>query len=92
MRKYLNTTTLKSLVVCALIISTSCTQKNEKAENMNADNVLLQKWTGPYGGVPSFDKMNLTDLKSALDFGMKKNLEDINAITSNSEAPTFEIR
>jgi len=90
MRKYLNITTLKSLVVCALIISTSCTQKNENAENMNTDNVLLQEWTGPYGGVPAFDKMNLTDLKSALEFGMKKNLEDIHAITNNSEAPTFE--
>ena len=90
MRKYLNITTLKSLVVCSLIISTSCTQKNENAENMNTDNVLLQEWTGPYGGVPAFDKMNLTDLKSALEFGMKKNLEDIHAITNNSEAPTFE--
>ena len=38
------------------------------------DNVLLQEYQGPYGGVPAFEKMDLAMLKPALEFGMKKNL------------------
>jgi len=54
------------------------------------DNVLLAKWTGPYGGVPAFDKADLTALKPALEWGMEKNLKEIDAIVANPEAPTFE--
>ena len=48
------------------------------------DNPLVQKWTGPYGGVPSFDKMNLNDIKPALEKGMALNLEEID--------PNFPVR
>jgi len=54
------------------------------------DNVLLSKFDGPYGGVPAFDKMDLAALKPALEWGMAKNLKEVEAIASNSEAPTFE--
>jgi len=53
-------------------------------------NTLLAEWTGPFGGVPAFDKVKLEDLKPALEYGMKRNLEEIDIITANSEAPTFE--
>ena len=90
MRKYFISATLKSLVFCALIILTSCNQNKKKAEAMNSENILLEEWTGPYGGVPAFDKMNINDIKPALETGMKQHLEDIDAITSNSETSTFE--
>ncbi len=32
-------------------------------------NDLLQEWTGPYGGVPAFDKMNLEELQPATGAG-----------------------
>jgi len=53
------------------------------------DNVLLVRWTGPYGGVPAFDRMSLGDLKPALEAGMAEQLAEIDAITANPEAPTF---
>jgi peptidyl-dipeptidase Dcp len=53
-------------------------------------NVLLAEWTGPYGGVPAFDKMELADLKPALDAGMARSLAEIDAIAENPEPPTFE--
>jgi peptidyl-dipeptidase Dcp len=53
-------------------------------------NVLLAKWTGPYGGVPAFDKMNLADLKPAMEKGMAMHLADVDAIVNNPAAPTFE--
>ena len=53
-------------------------------------NVLLAAWSGPYGGVPAFDKMDLAYLKSALEIGMERNLGEIDAIAENPEPPTFE--
>lgn len=55
-----------------------------------AANVFLAEWTGPYGGVPAFDKMELTQLKPALEAGMAMNLAEIDAIASNPEPATFE--
>ena len=55
----------------------------------NYDNVLMAEFTGPYGGVPSFDKMELSDLKEALEKGMQASLAEIDAIANNPEAPTF---
>ena len=55
-----------------------------------ASNPLLAQWDGPYGGVPAYDKMSLEDLKRALEAGMAKSREEVAAIISNTEAPTFE--
>ena len=61
-----------------------------QAEAIAADNVLLQDFKGPYGGVPAFDKMELSDLKPAMEAAMAEHLAEIEAIANNSEAPTFE--
>lgn len=53
-------------------------------------NPLLAEWTGPYGGVPAFDAMDLADLPAALDAGMAEELREIEAIASNPEPATFE--
>ena len=54
------------------------------------DNVLLAEWSGPYGGVPAFDQMDLAALEPALEAGMARQLEEIDAIVADSEPPTFE--
>ncbi|MFC6998832.1 M3 family metallopeptidase [Rufibacter roseus] len=54
------------------------------------DNPLLAEWTGPYGGVPAFDKMDLAYLQPAMEKGMALHLADIDAIVNNTAAPTFE--
>jgi len=54
------------------------------------ENTLLQTFKGPYGGVPAFDKMDLADLKPALEKGMALNLAEIEAIANNPEPATFE--
>lgn len=53
-------------------------------------NTLLAEWTGPYGGVPAFEKVTLDDLKPALEYGMKRSLIEIEAIANNPNPPTFE--
>lgn len=71
----------------AMVVS-SCT--NNQSEVMESDNILLAEWVGPYGGVPAFDKMNLDNVKPALEKGMELNLNEIDEIANNSESPTFE--
>ena len=53
-------------------------------------NALLEEWTGPSGGVPPFDRMKLEDLKPALQSAMAQSLDEIDAIGSNPDSPTFE--
>lgn len=65
-------------------------QETEEEEKEMINNPLLKEWTGPYGGVPAFDKMKVEDVKDAILTGMELNLAEIDAIASNPEAPTFE--
>ena len=55
-----------------------------------AKNPLLEKWTGPYGGVPPFDKVKVADFKPALENAMTENLKEIDAIAKNPAKPDFE--
>lgn len=61
-----------------------------QAVTANQTNPLLQPWTGPYQGVPAFDQMQLADLKPALEQGMAEHLADIDKITANPDAATFD--
>ena len=72
--------------------TSSITEVKTETETPNSDktNKLLSEWTGEYGGTPAFDKMNLEDLKPAILKGMELNLAEIDAITNNQDAPTFE--
>jgi peptidyl-dipeptidase Dcp len=84
-------TVLKVSSIFGLLLIISCNQNDSKKETMNtSDNVLLQEWAGPFGGVPAFDKMQLADIKPALEKGMELNLAEIDAITASTEEPTFE--
>ncbi len=53
-------------------------------------NPLLMDWTGPYGGVPPFDQVKVEQFKPAMLAAMAENLEEIDVIAGNAEAPTFE--
>lgn len=82
---------IKTLGLCVLIAFTSCKDDEKKETDMaKTDNILLQEWTGPYDGVPAFDKMNVKDVKEAVEKGMELGLEDIENIANNPEPPTFE--
>ncbi len=53
-------------------------------------NPLLAQWSDPYGGVPAFDRMDLDDLKPALESSMATTLDEVDAIAQNPDPPTFE--
>jgi peptidyl-dipeptidase Dcp len=81
-------TNAKLLAICSIIVFASCDNKKEK--EIMSDNILVQKWSGPYGGVPAFNEMNVAAIKNALEIGMELNLKEIDEITSNPAEPTFE--
>jgi peptidyl-dipeptidase Dcp len=53
-------------------------------------NPLLAEWTGPYGGVPPFDRVEVGHFKPALEAAMAENLAQIERIAGDPAAPTFE--
>ncbi len=53
-------------------------------------NPLLEKWTGPYGGLPPFDKVRVEDFKPALEAAMAEQLGEIDKIANAVSSPTFE--
>jgi peptidyl-dipeptidase Dcp len=53
-------------------------------------NPLLADWTGPYGGIPPFDQVEVAHFQPALEVAMAENLAEIDAIARNPAAPTFE--
>jgi peptidyl-dipeptidase Dcp len=55
-----------------------------------AKNPLLEKWTGPYQGVPAFDKYEVEQFEPALEAAMTEQLAEIDRIAKDPAAPTFE--
>ncbi len=91
MNRYLkNTAKIGCLLAVGLIAGCGTQQSAVNNVNKTEMNPLLAEWTGSYDGVPAFDKMSLNDVKSAIEKGMAINLAEIDAITSNTAAPTFK--
>ncbi len=51
---------------------------------------MTQTWTGPFGGVPAFDKVKVSDFIPAMTQAMAAELAEVTAIAENKAAPTFE--
>jgi peptidyl-dipeptidase Dcp len=82
---------LKAACLVMMVLIAACAKPSaEITPDVTKENVLLADWTGPYGGVPAFDKMELDAVKPALEIGMALHLEEIDAIADNPEPPTFE--
>ena len=52
-------------------------------------NPLLAAWTGPYGGVPPWDKIKSDLFGAAFTTGLELQDAEVAVITSNPEAPSF---
>jgi peptidyl-dipeptidase Dcp len=53
-------------------------------------NPLVPPWTGPYGGVPPWDRMAPEHFPGAFDAALAEQRREIDAIVANPDAPTFE--
>ena len=77
---------------CALLTFVTVDAADMKSADTSATpaNPLLAPWTGPYGGVPPFDKVKVADLQPALEAAMAQQLAEIDRIANDPAAPTFE--
>lgn len=55
-----------------------------------SDNPLLAEWTGPYEGVPPWDKMTPDLFPSAFQAAIDEYKQEVDAILNNRAVPTFE--
>ncbi|HVK42582.1 MAG TPA: M3 family metallopeptidase [Phenylobacterium sp.] len=55
-----------------------------------AARAMTAEWTGPYGGVPAFDKVRTADFVPALSAAMKAERAEIDAIAADRDKPTFD--
>ncbi|HTE50320.1 MAG TPA: M3 family metallopeptidase [Kofleriaceae bacterium] len=51
---------------------------------------LLVKWTGPYGGVPPWDKVKVELFPASFETGLALMLAEVEAIATDPAAPTFD--
>jgi peptidyl-dipeptidase Dcp len=57
---------------------------------MSLTNPLLQEWSGPYGGVPPWDRVVVSDFPEAFEAALADQRASLERIASNPEPPTFE--
>lgn len=81
-----------ALILGCIALSTMACSKsgNTTALAPQQKNILLAPWSGPYGGVPPFDRVQVSQFKPALEEAMAQTLAEIEKIAANPEAPTFE--
>jgi peptidyl-dipeptidase Dcp len=66
-------------------------QKNTATQkDAGASDVLLAPWSGAFGGLPPFDKVNVAHFKPSLQKAIALNLSEIDAIASQKEPATFD--
>jgi peptidyl-dipeptidase Dcp len=87
-------TARRTALIAAFVVlvpgSHSIETQDVNAQDMEKPNPLLAPWTGPYGGVPPFDQVQVADFAPALEAGMAAQLKEIDAIAGSGEPATFE--
>ncbi|MBQ2488487.1 MAG: M3 family metallopeptidase [Bacteroidales bacterium] len=81
----MNNKLLFAMVACLLV---SC-HHQKKENNLDMDNPFFSKPETPYG-VPAFDRLSPEHFIPAFEEGMRQQKQEVNAITSNPQEPTFE--
>ena len=86
------TRSLVLLVTIAMITTIFVnTNTNSSAMNVNTDNnPLLAQWEGPYGGIPPFDRVQISLFKPALEAAIAERLAETEKIANDPAPPDFE--
>jgi peptidyl-dipeptidase Dcp len=77
-----------AIALAAIVPGAAAVGQAPASEAISA-NVLLQDWTGPYDGVPPWDKVKPDLFPQAFQIGIDQLLAEVDAITTNPQAPTF---
>jgi peptidyl-dipeptidase Dcp len=72
-----------------LVVFAALTATNRQTATSHS-NPLVAPWTGPYGGVPPWDKAKPELFPEAFEAALAEQRTEINVIASDPAAPTFE--
>ena len=64
--------------------------KEMKSGHMASEPALLQEWTGPYEGVPPWDKVKVAEFPAAFQAAMQASKAEFEAMLAKPEAITFD--
>lgn len=64
--------------------------KEMKSGHMVSEPVLLEEWTGPYEGVPPWDKVKVAEFPAAFQAAMQASKAEFEAMLAKPEAITFD--
>ena len=84
---------MRDLIVRSIVLLIAVTMLNTTTNTSHAgtdENPLLADWTGPYGGVPPFDRVQIPLFKPALEAAVAKRLTEVQKIASDTAPPNFE--
>lgn len=79
-----------SLTLCCVLMSScSSNTKSESSHENLSDNPVFAPWTGPYNGVPAFDKIEPKHFIPAVEAAIAEKRTEIDQIARQVEEPSF---
>jgi peptidyl-dipeptidase Dcp len=79
-----------ALLMSGVAMTAVAQAKEMKSGQSASDPVLLQEWTGPYEGVPPWDKVKVADFPAAFQAAMQASKAEFEAMLAKPEAITFD--
>ena len=90
MKMLLATTAMLSMAALGTVANAQGATAPAAASVAVPNNILLADWSGPYDGVPPWDKVDPKLFTPAFQFGIEEQRREIAAIADNPAPPTFE--
>ncbi|WP_333569835.1 M3 family metallopeptidase [Sphingorhabdus sp.] len=79
-----------ALLLSGVAMTAVAQAKEMKSGQSASDPVLLQEWTGPYEGVPPWDKVKVAQFPAAFQAAMNASKAEFEAMLAKPEAITFD--
>jgi len=79
-----------ALLLSGVAMTAVAQAKEMKSGHMASEPALLQEWTGPYEGVPPWDKVKVAQFPAAFQAAMHASKAEFEAMLAKPEAITFD--
>ncbi|OYY14894.1 MAG: peptidase M3 [Sphingomonadales bacterium 35-56-22] len=79
-----------ALLLSGVAMTAVAQAKEMKSGHMASEPALLQEWTGPYEGVPPWDKVKVAQFPAAFQAAMQASKAEFEAMLAKPEAITFD--
>jgi peptidyl-dipeptidase Dcp len=79
-----------ALLMSGVAMTAVAQAKEMKSGHMASEAALLQEWTGPYEGVPPWDKVKVAQFPAAFQAAMHASKAEFEAMLTKPEAITFD--